>query len=357
MDGVKNPNENKQPAVFFTPAKTLAAALVVFISIALSLFASLFLPYSFTGEKTATVYVIYGSGLRKISSELDSQGLLRSRLLFEAYVMITGTQKKLRAGEYEFSQKESMAQIAGKMARGEVLKHKVVIPEGSDIYDIADILGVNKLADPQIFLLLVKDRDFIKGLGLNYPSLEGFLFPDTYYFVIGEGEKRIIEAMYGRFREKSAVDPAKTYAAGGLTMSGYKVLKLASIIEKESRLDAERPKVASVFYNRMKSAEAYQRRLESCATVRYALNKKTGAITYKDTRVDSPYNTYIVLGLPPTPICNPGLKSMEAALNPADTNYRYFVVKESGEHAFSETLEQHDSAKKEYKKKKRAGEL
>ena len=92
--------------------------------------------------------------------------------------------------------------------------------------------------------------------------------------------------------------------------------KLASIIEKESKLDEERPKIASVFYNRMKSPEAYQRRLESCATVRYALNKKTGIITYKDTRVNSPYNTYVVLGMPPTPISNPGIKSMEAALNP-----------------------------------------
>jgi UPF0755 protein len=143
----------------------------------------------------------------------------------------------------------------------------------------------------------------------------------------------------------------------GLSMSGYKLLKLASIIEKESNLDLERPKVASVFYNRMKSPEAYQRRLESCATVRYALNKKTGAITYKDTKVNSPYNTYVIIGLPPTPISNPGIKSMEAALNPAETNYRYFVVKESGEHTFSETLEQHDSAKEEYKKKKKAGEL
>ena len=128
-------------------------------------------------------------------------------------------------------------------------------------------------------------------------------------------------------------------------MSGYKALKLASIIEKESKLDEERPIIASVFYNRMKSTEAYQRRLESCATVRYALNKKAGIITYKDTRVDSPYNTYVVLGMPPTPISNPGIKSMEAALHPAETDFRYFVAKDNGEHTFSETLQEHETAK------------
>jgi UPF0755 protein len=330
----------------------VAAAAVAFSAVI-----SIFVPYSFTGEKKAVVYVTYGSGFKKIAGDINAAGLLRNRLLFEAYVMATGAHKKLKAGEYEFYQTDSMAGLAGKMLRGEVLKHRIVVPEGSDVYDVARILSSNRVADEQIFLMLARDGDFLKSIGINYGSAEGLLFPDTYYFVIGEGEKKIMAAMYSKFREKSVIDPQKTYSAGGLTMSGYRVLKLASIIEKESRLDSERPKVASVFYNRMKSPEAYQRRLESCATVRYALNKKTGAITYKDTRVNSPYNTYVIIGLPPTPICNPGVKSMEAALNPAETNYRYFVVKESGEHTFSETLEQHDSAKTQYKKKKRAGEL
>lgn len=326
-------------------------------SAALCLVISVFVPYSFTTPGKAVVYVTYGSGFKKISKEINEKGLLRNRLIFEAYVIISGAHKKLKAGEYEFSKTDSMAAIAAKMVKGDVVLHRVVFPEGSDIYEIASILSENKLADPQVFVTLASDPVFLKSIGIDYRTAEGLLFPDTYSFVIGEGEKRIIQAMYERFVEKSVIDPAKTYYVAGLSMGGYKVLKLASIIEKESNKDEERPKVASVFYNRLKSPEAYQRRLESCATVRYALNKKTGAITYKDTRTQSPYNTYIIIGLPPSPITNPGLKSMQAALAPAETNYRYFVVKESGEHTFSETLEEHDSAKKVYKKKKRAGEL
>ncbi|HDQ26053.1 MAG TPA: endolytic transglycosylase MltG [bacterium] len=149
--------------------------------------------------------------------------------------------------------------------------------------------------------------------------------------------------MYDRFREKAGLDPKARYNINGMNLSGYSVLKLASIIEKETMLDRERAKVSSVFINRMKSKEAYEKRLESCATVRYALNKKQGALTYRDLRFESPYNTYIYIGLPPTPICNPGVKSIEAALRPAVTDYRYFVLRENGEHTFSRTLEEHNA--------------
>jgi len=134
------------------------------------------------------------------------------------------------------------------------------------------------------------------------------------------------------------------------------LLTLASIIEKEAQRAEERPIIASVFYNRLRSPEAYQRRLESCPTVRYALNKKSGIITYKDLKVESKYNTYIIIGMPPGPISNPGTASMAAALNPATTNYRYFVAKDDGSHTFSVTLEQHNTAKVINKKLRQQGE-
>jgi UPF0755 protein len=189
------------------------------------------------------------------------------------------------------------------------------------------------------------DKAFIKLLGIQTPSAEGLLFPDTYYVIRGETAAKIVQTMYERFRQKSVIDINRTYDIQGYKESGYKALIMASIIEKESRLDAERSMVASVFYNRLKSPEAYQRRLESCATVRYALSKKRGIITYKDLKVDSPYNTYIRIGLPPGPICNPGLESMAAALKPDVTKFRYFVLYDNGEHTFSETLEEHNRAK------------
>jgi UPF0755 protein len=311
----------------------------------LSIVLTAVLPVSFVNGGSKVIYITYGSGFKKISRELDDAKLLRNRAVFDLFVIAAGSSKRLQAGEYEFNMHDSMNTIAVKMVKGDVVQHKIVVPEGSDIYDIAGILSAGGMADRASFLALVKDRDFLKSIGIARDSAEGFLFPDTYYFVIGESVQKIVETMYLRFREKSVIDPKKSYTVSGLTMSGYKALKLASIIEKESKLDEERPIIASVFYNRMKSAEAYQRRLESCATVRYALNKKAGIITYKDTRVDSPYNTYVVLGMPPTPISNPGIKSMEAALHPAETDFRYFVAKDNGEHTFSKTLEEHENAK------------
>jgi UPF0755 protein len=342
------------PAGILAPKNMLLAAAVIFAGVLLSLAISMAAPGHFFRDGKKVVYVTYGTGFKKISAEFAAAGLLRSRLVFNLYVVVSGSQKKLKAGEYEFSEGDSMLGIVNKLVKGDVLKHRIVIPEGSDLYDIAEILAENKLADSNVFLGLARDKEFLNSIGIPFHYAEGLLFPDTYYFIIGEGEKKMIETMWARFKEKSIIDISKSYDVAGLAMSGYKVLKMASIIEKEAGLDEERPIIASVFYNRMKSTEAYQRRLESCATVRYALNKKTGVITYKDTKVDSPYNTYIVLGMPPTPISNPGIKSMLAALRPASTDYRYFVVKENGEHTFSETLEQHEAAKTAYKKKRKA---
>ncbi len=293
----------------------------------------------------------YGDGYKRIGYLLDKNNLIRNKMLFDFYVMITGKYRRLKAGEYEFDRRITMNQIIKKLESGDVVSHRIVVPEGSDIYDIADILSREKLVDRDKFISLAGNRKFLKSIGVDYPSAEGFLFPDTYNFVIGEGEEKIIETMYVRFLKKVPLEMKKFYHPAGKRLSGYSVLKMASIIERESKLDSERPLVASVFYNRMKSKEAYQKRLESCATVRYALGKKKRALTYKDLKVKSPYNTYIYIGLPPTPICNPGVESIEAAVNPADTGYKYFVAKKGGSHTFSETLKQHNRAKIRNKKR------
>ncbi|MCX8094096.1 MAG: endolytic transglycosylase MltG, partial [Candidatus Goldbacteria bacterium] len=274
---------------------------------------------------------------------------IRNKKIFELFVILSGNHKKLKAGEYEFKLSESIFTITQKMVKGDVISHKIVIPEGSDIYDIAEILNQQQITDKNNFIRLTKDREFLKSIGIKYKNAEGFLFPDTYDFIKGIDDKTIIKKMYDKFVEKSGIDPEKIYNVNGLSLTGYKVLILASIIEKESKLDSERAKIASVFYNRLKSKEPYMRRLESCATVRYALQKKTGVLTYQDLKVESEYNTYIIIGLPPTPICNPGVKSIDAALKPADTIYRLFDVSENGEHTFSEITEEHNIAK--YKNK------
>ena len=324
----------------------------VFVAIFLivSFFVSLLLPASYSKNEGKKIYFTYGTGFRKISAELQRQGMLRNTLAFNAFVLATGIHNKFKAGEYEFSTSDSAIKVIIKMIRGDVLQHKVVLPEGTDIYGVAAALEAAGLVKADEFLAAVRDPAVLKQCGINHPTAEGLLFPDTYNFVLGETTARIIQSMHERFLEKSAIDTDRTYSVPGYKITGYKALILASIIEKESRLDDERPLVASVFYNRLKSPEAYQRRLESCATVRYALNKKTGIVTYKDLKTDSPYNTYIRIGLPPGPICNPGIKSMQAALNPAVSKYRYFVLYANGEHTFSGTLDEHNNAKRINKK-------
>lgn len=334
---------------FFNKLNIFIISVIFFVGLLFSLFISIFIPAHLFLYGKKRVYIIYGSGLKKISMDLYNNSLIRNKKIFELYVILSGNHKKLKAGEYEFNLRESIFSITNKMIKGDVVSHKIVIPEGSDIYDIAKILSQNKLADSETFIRLTKNTEFLKSIGITYKNAEGFLFPETYNFIKGVNEKTIIKIMYKTFIEKSGIVPNKIYNVSGLSLSGYEILKMASIIEKESKLDSERAKIASVFYNRLKSKEPYMKRLESCATIRYILQKKKGVLTYQDLKVKSDYNTYIIIGMPPTPICNPGIKSIEAALNPADTKYRYFVVYENGEHTFSETIEEHNAAK--YKNK------
>ncbi|MBP7791929.1 MAG: endolytic transglycosylase MltG [Candidatus Goldbacteria bacterium] len=339
--------EEKQK--FFDKKNIFIIFFILFIGLLFSVAISIFIPGNFLLNKKERIYVVYGSGLKKISRDLYENKLIRNRKIFELYVILTGNHKKLKAGEYEFDSRASIFSITNKMIKGDVISHKIVIPEGSDVYDVADILEQNKIVSRECFINLATDKTFLNSIGIKYKNAEGFLFPDTYNFIKGINEGTIIKIMHERFVEKSGITPEKTYNVSGLNLTGYKVLIMASIIEKESKLDSERAKIASVFYNRLKSSEPYMRRLESCATVRYALHKKTGVLTYQDLKVESDYNTYVIIGLPPTPICNPGVKSIQAALYPENTNYRYFVLRENGEHTFSETMEEHNAAK--YKNK------
>lgn len=306
---------------------------------------SFFVPERMPDNAPVRLVIEYGSGFNRAASDMKEAGALRSAFLFKTYAVLTGNRSKIKAGEYEFLPSDNMPAILGKLVRGDVIKYRIVIPEGSEIRDMAAIIEREGLGSAQEFMRLANDREFLKQEGFDYKTAEGLLFPDTYHFIRGIGEKKMIQAMLARFREKVTISLDKKYDIQGLKLSGYYVLKLASLIEKESKLDDERAKVSSVFVNRLKSQEAYEKKMESCATVRYALNKKTGALTYRDLRADSPYNTYIYIGLPPSPICSPGVKSIEAALNPSETKYRYFVVRDEGEHTFSETLEQHNAAK------------
>jgi UPF0755 protein len=298
---------------------------------------------------TVVVSIPMGSGTGKVAHDLKECGLIRSEFLFKAAVLLSGSRGKLKAGEYEILRRSNLWSVVGVLRSGKSLLHEFTVPEGLSAFQIARVLGEKKLADPKKFLNLVQDAGLAKQLGVPAHSLEGFLFPDTYQIPRNLGEEKIARLMVERFFHK--VDAALLAKGKSRGLKPLQVVVLASIVEREARADAERAKVASVFLNRI----GKNMRLESCATVRFAMDKYQGPVLSEDLHYKSPYNTYRHRGLPPGPICSPGLKSLQAAAEPAKTDYLFFVVAGNGEHIFSKDFESHKKAKFRYKAKKRAG--
>jgi UPF0755 protein len=305
-----------------------------------------FLPASFSDEKV-DVSINAGWGSRAIAAALRDAGAVRSSFAFRLACYLSGNGGKLKAGDYEVPKNLNAWQMVDLLVSGKALQRRLVIPEGLSSYQIAALLDEKKWANGKRFLALVHDPIFVKKMGVDGPSLEGYLFPDSYEFARGIPEETLLTMMVQRFHEK--VDPGLLAQGEAFRMTPRQALTLASMIEKEARLDDERPKVARVFLNR----RLKKMRLESCATVRYALNKYSGPVLYKDLDVESPYNTYRHAGFPPGPICSPGLKSIEAAVHPADGSWLFFVVTGDGSQAFSDTFEEHKAANLKYKRLKR----
>jgi UPF0755 protein len=199
-----------------------------------------------------------------------------------------------------------------------------------------------QIANKEKFIAQAGDPNFLKSLGLSDKGLEGYLFPSTYHFTPATPEREIIVAMTEQFRKVSA--PLLSQADSATALTPHEVLTLASIIEKETGIEAERPVISAVFHNRLKR----QMPLQSDPTVIYGLKEFNGNLTRKNLQEPTAYNTYRITALPPGPICNPGLSSIRAALQPAQVPYLYFVSKNDGTHLFSETIEAHNQAVKTY---------
>lgn len=231
---------------------------------------------------------------------------------------------------------------------------KITIPEGYTYKQIADLLYKKRLVDRDKFDKTVNSEKFNYKFLENLPKrenrLEGYLFPDTYEFDMKVGEKEIIRQMLENFNRKFKPDYYKR--AKELNMTTDQIIILASIIEREAKLKDERKIISGVFYNRLNSKDKTLRKLQSCATIQYIFFNRDGIIKEKiseqDTKVQDPYNTYEIEGLPPGPICSPGVASIEAALYPEKTGYYYFVAKGDGSHQFSKSFKEHEAAVKKY---------
>lgn len=288
------------------------------------------------------VYIEPKSGVQEIAQTLWEVGVIRSRWAFLTMTYLRGSTTRLQAGEYEFTPDMSLREVLGKLEAGRVVTHQVTIPEGFTARDIAQLLAGERLVGANRFMVLVADARFVEKLGVPGATLEGYLFPDTYYLTRGMGEEEILEKMVERFRNVAPKD--LDAQARKLGLDAHSVVTLASLIEKEAKLDSERPLVAAVFYNRLRRNMP----LQSDPTAVYGVPGPRRRITTLDLKRKTPYNTYLKVGLPPGPIANPGAASLQAALNPAHVNYFYFVAKNDGSHFFSRTLEQHGQAVRKY---------
>ena len=293
----------------------------------------MFTPYK-SGEDLKKIEIRKGQSLKSISLMLKREGIISNSTLFTLAVQILGGEGNIKAGEYMLSARFSPYKIFQILNGGKILTYNITIPEGYNIREIAELLHRKGIVKKERFLKLVKDPKLISRYGINSSTLEGYLFPDTYRFSKGLEEERVIEMMVKRFWQKITPLLSRVKRSG---MSLSEVIILASIVEKETSLSKERPLVASVFLNRLRKGM----KLESDPTVIYGLKRFSGDLKKEDLRNPHPYNTYIYKGLPPTPICNPGLSSIKAVLNPSHTEYLFFVSKNDGSHFFSKTLREH----------------
>jgi UPF0755 protein len=290
----------------------------------------------------AEIRVEQGETFAAVVRKLRQQKVITNERIFSLWARLTGVEKKIHWGLYRFEAPLPPREVLNRMIMGKGIFHTVTIPEGLTVKETADLLANMQIADKERFLAEVGDPELLALLGLQDKGIEGYLFPNTYHFTPATPERDIIMAMAEQFRR--VFTPLLEQKGAVIRLTPHEIITLASIIEKETGVEAERPVVSGVFYNRLQR----QMPLQSDPTVIYGLKHFDGNLTKKHLHDPNPYNTYRIAGLPPGPICNPSLSSVKAALQPADVPFLYFVSKNDGTHLFSETLEAHNLAVKSY---------
>ncbi|MDO4541263.1 MAG: endolytic transglycosylase MltG [Bacillota bacterium] len=318
---------------------------VIILVLALMIAIPAYLYFAPVNVESTVIEVPEDSNSGRIGEILKDNDLIRSETAFKVYLRISGEGSQLKPGEYSFAGKYAMSDITAELIEGGALTEteaKVTIPEGYNLEQIAAVLEEAGVCTVDEFNDAVANGDYIydylpaKG---NENRLEGFLYPETYFFSKSDGAENIIAAMLAQFDSVFSDEWRAQLEADGRSV--YDWVTMASIVEKEAVVEEDRPIIAGVFYNRLEQGML----LQSCATVQYALGEVKPVLSNEDVQIDSPYNTYINQGLPPAPIACPGYDSLEAAMYPADTDYLFFVAKPNGAHIFTETYDEHLAAK------------
>ena len=283
-----------------------------------------------------------GQPVSAVAEELERRGLISSALKFRLLARVQGYDRRLKAGEYGLKASMTPLDMLALMEKGQVRLHRLTVPEGLTIPQIAAVVEKTGLAHAADIMARATDPAYAGLQSIPTGTLEGYLFPETYLFPKTVTVDGILGAMLQRFRSTFSPDWERRTMEIGLTP--HEVVTLASIIEKETGDPSERPLIASVFHNRLRRGM----RLETDPTVIYGIKNFDGNLTRKHLETPSPYNTYLIKGLPPGPIASPGRKAIEAALFPAQTDFLFFVSKNDGSHHFSSNLADHNRAVQYY---------
>jgi UPF0755 protein len=290
------------------------------------------------GTGRARVIVPHGSTMRVAAESLAHAGVVQNATAFRLYAMLRRRDRSIRAGTYVFQRGRSWGEVLDDLRTGKGLENSITIPEGWSLYQIVPQLARVLNAPVESVQAAVRDTALLRAVGAPTPTLEGYLFPDTYVFPDRTTPRAAVRVMVDRFQH--VWQPEWDQRLQALGMSRNDVMALASIVEKEARVPEERPVIAAVYLNRLKAKML----LQADPTVQYALGKHVARVMYKDLEIESPYNTYRHLGLPPGPIASPGRPSIVAALNPANVPYRYFVAYPDGHHEFTTDFARHTIA-------------
>jgi UPF0755 protein len=293
-------------------------------------------------EKEMLLSVRPGDTFHSVAGELREQGSIRSTLVFIGLAKLTGKTGQLKAGTYRLNSRFGLYRILMTLTKGRITSRSFTVPEGFNAFQIAGLLQEKGMVRQDDFLNAVRDRKVLSEYGINQATAEGFLYPETYFIPYEYTANDIVRLMIKSFFKK--ITPVYISRLKEKYGSLEKGVNLASLVEWEAKADFERSIIAGVFLNRLRG----NLNLGSCATVLYALNRHKERLLFKDLKVNSPYNTYMYQGLPPTPICNPSERSILAVIYPARDTYLYFVSMNNGRHYFSSTYNEHLQAYRYY---------
>jgi UPF0755 protein len=348
-------NENLQPNPIrdILTSKIIAITVTALALISTVIFSVFYFIYACSPvsseHKEVIIEIQPGMNLKQVTQVLDQNSLINSPRAFRFLTWLEDKENHIQVGEFGLSPSLASGEILQIITSGKTHLHSVTIPEGYRITEIATVISEKGLTTEKEFILESEKKELIADLNIPIENLEGYLFPETYHFGKFLGTKKIIKNMIDTFKQR-VLTPEILNRAKEMDMNIHEIVTLASLIEKETGLESERSLISSVFHNRLKRKML----LQTDPTVIYAMSDFDGNIRKKDLSIDSPYNTYKYPGLPPGPIASPGLESIVAALNPAESKYLYFVSRQDGSHHFSKSLIEHNRAVHRYQIRKRS---